>query len=225
MERRLKNTVKRINEVFSDYKASGNINNAIVESVVLIKKSKRLELTISSDKYIEIREFEGLNRFIRKRFALEDSIITVKYTDGTEKKPIEEALDNIVLSLADKYPVLKTALNNCEYKVDKNTINFNFKIAVSGFLKKMNYDERLQTAIKNLYGAVYNINFVDKVSGEETALQNEDDDLLRPLTQEGTEDSKKVTEFLLNKNIDKVFSYNNFNICLKILCNSNSYRI
>jgi len=54
---------------------------------------------------------------------------------------------------------------------------------------------------------------------------NVHDDLLRPLTQEGTEDSKKVTEFLLNKNIDKVFSYNNFNICLKILCNSNSYRI
>jgi len=184
--------VKRINEVFSDYKASGNINNAIVESVVLIKKSKRLELTISSDKYIEIREFEGLNRFIRKRFALEDSIITVKYTDGTEKKPIEEALDNIVLSLADKYPVLKTALNNCEYKVDKNTINFNFKIAVSGFLKKMNYDERLQTAIKNLYGAVYNINFVDKVSGEETALQNE------ACEQEILDTSKKVKAALSN---------------------------
>ena len=27
------------------------------------------------------------------------------------------------------------------------------------------------------------------------------DDLLRPLTEEGIEDSKKVTEFLLNKNI------------------------
>ncbi|MDV3426889.1 MAG: histidine phosphatase family protein [Bacillota bacterium] len=35
---------------------------------------------------------------------------------------------------------------------------------------------------------------------------NVHDNLLRPLTQEGTEDSKKVTEFLLNKNIAKVFS-------------------
>ncbi|NMC61172.1 MAG: hypothetical protein GYA51_17590, partial [Candidatus Methanofastidiosa archaeon] len=69
--------MKRINEIFSDYEASGNINTAIVESVVLRKKSKRLEMEISSDKYIEIREFEGLNRFIRKRFALEDSIIAV----------------------------------------------------------------------------------------------------------------------------------------------------
>lgn len=32
------------------------------------------------------------------------------------------------------------------------------------------------------------------------------DDLIRPLTEEGTNDCKKVTEFLLNKNITKIFS-------------------
>lgn len=32
------------------------------------------------------------------------------------------------------------------------------------------------------------------------------DDLIRPLTEEGTEDSKKVTEFLMDKNITKAFS-------------------
>lgn len=165
--------MKRINEIFSDYAANGNINTAIVESVVLSKKSKRLDMEISSDKYIEIREFEDLNRFIRKRFALEDSIISVKYTDGMDKKPIEEELKNIVFLLADKQPVLKTVLNNSEIKVDKNTINFNFKIAVSGFLKAMNYDKQLHKAIKTLYGTTYNINFVDNISSEELILQEE----------------------------------------------------
>ena len=32
------------------------------------------------------------------------------------------------------------------------------------------------------------------------------DDLIRPLTEEGTNDCKKVTEFLLNRDITKVFS-------------------
>lgn len=32
------------------------------------------------------------------------------------------------------------------------------------------------------------------------------DDLIRPLTEEGVNDCKKVTEFLLNRNITKVFS-------------------
>lgn len=168
------NTVKKVNEIFSDYKASGNINTAIIESVVLIKKSKRLEMEINSDKYIEIEELENLNKFIRKRFKLEDSTISVKYADGTDKRPIEEELEKILLSMADKYPVLKTALNNCEYKAGKNTIDFNFKIAVSAFLKKMDYDKKLQTAIKSLYGSVYNINFIDNVSSEELILQEEE---------------------------------------------------
>jgi DNA polymerase-3 subunit alpha (Gram-positive type) len=173
LERRSKNTVKRINEIFSDYEARGNMNTAIVESVVLSKKSKRLEMEISSDKYIEIREFEYLNRFIRKRFVLEDSIIAVKYADGIDKKPIEEEIENIVLTLVDKNPVLKTVINNSEYEVNKNTINFNFKVAVSGFLKAMNYDKELHKAIKNLYGTTYKINFIDNVSSEDLILQEQ----------------------------------------------------
>lgn len=32
------------------------------------------------------------------------------------------------------------------------------------------------------------------------------DDLIRPLTEEGIKDSKKVTEFLMDKNITKIYS-------------------
>jgi DNA polymerase-3 subunit alpha (Gram-positive type) len=166
--------MKRINEIFSDYETRGNINTAIVEAVVLSKKTKTLEMKISSDKYIEIKEFEYLNNFIRKRFALEDSIITVKYADGTDKKPIEEELKNIVFTLAVKYPALKAVLNNSDYEVADGAINFNFKMAVSGFLKAMDYDKKVHETIKNLYGSSYKINFVDTISSEELARQAED---------------------------------------------------
>jgi DNA polymerase-3 subunit alpha (Gram-positive type) len=166
--------MKRINEIFSDYKAGGNLNAAMVESVVLSKKTRTLEMQISSDKYIEIRELEGLNKFIRERFALEDSVFTVKYADGTDKKPIEEELKNIVFSVADKYPALKAVMNDSEYEVAENTINFNFKVAVAGFLKAMDYDKKIHKAIKNLYGTAYKINFVDKISSEELLRLSED---------------------------------------------------
>ncbi|MDD3224980.1 MAG: DNA polymerase III subunit alpha [Clostridium sp.] len=165
--------MKRINEIFSDYEESGNINAAIVQSVVLKKKSKRLEMKISSDKYIEIKEFEQLNSFIKRRFALKDSEIAVDYADGTDKKPIEEEIKNIVLLMSDKHPVLKTVINNSECKVDENNINFNFKIQVSDFLKKLNYDRKFHRVIKNLYGSTYNINFIDDVSSEDLILQEE----------------------------------------------------
>jgi len=159
--------MKKINEIFSDYKTSGNITTALVEGVVLSKKTKTLELKINSDKYIDIREFEGLNKFIKERFVLENSIITVKYADGTDKKPIEQEMKNIIFTLSEKYPALKAVLSNSEYKVSENTINFNFKIAVSGFLKAMDYDKKIHKAIKNLYGTPYKINFSDEVGSEE----------------------------------------------------------
>ncbi|KGK86925.1 DNA polymerase III subunit alpha [Clostridium sp. HMP27] len=166
--------MRRINEIFSDYESGGNINTALVEAVVLKKNTKTLEMKISSDKYIEIREFEFLNKFIRERFELKDSKITVTYVDGTEKKPIKDELESIVLSLADKYPALKAVINNSEYEVDNDTINFNFKLAVSDFLKSMDYDKRLHNAIKNLYGTAYKINFIDKVSSEDLIRMQED---------------------------------------------------
>lgn len=158
--------MKRINEIFSDYEAAGNINNAIVEGVVLRKNTKTLDLNISSDKYIEIMELERLKKFMGKRFALKDSEITVKYAEGTEKKPIDEELKNIILILTVKYPVLKAALNNCEYEIDKNTIKFKFKIVISKFLKSMDYDKKIQKFINNLYGTVYEVNFADKPGSE-----------------------------------------------------------
>jgi DNA polymerase III subunit alpha, Gram-positive type len=159
--------MKRINEIFSDYQTAGNINTALVESVVLSKKTKTLEIKINSDKYIEIREFERLNKFIRERFALEDSIITVKYAEGTNRKPIEEELKNIIFLVSEKYPVLKAVLNNSEYEVSKDAINFNFKIAATGFLKSLEYDKKIQKAIKDMTGTGYKINFADKLSSDE----------------------------------------------------------
>ncbi|MFL0246110.1 DNA polymerase III subunit alpha [Candidatus Clostridium stratigraminis] len=165
--------MKRINEIFSDYKAGNNINTAVVESVVFSKKTKALEMKLSSDKYIEIKEFEPFNRFIRERFSIEESIITVNYADGTDKKPIDVELKNIIISLSGKYPALKSVQNNCEYEVINNTINFNFKIAVSDFLKAMDYDKKIYNAIKSLYGTEYKINFIDKVSSDELLRMEE----------------------------------------------------
>ncbi len=165
--------MKRINEIFSDYNSMGNINTAIVEAVTINKRSKCLEMQISSDKYIGVKEIEELNRFIRKRFALKDSITTVKYIDGMDKKLTEEEVINIVFSVADKYPALRVLLNQSEYEVDTNTVSFNFKAPVSGFLKSMGYDNKIHKDIKTLYGITYNINFVDNVTSEELALQGE----------------------------------------------------
>lgn len=190
--------MKKVNEIFSDYKVGGNINTATVEGVVLSKKTKTLEMKISSEKYIDVKEFEYLNSFIKRRFALENSVITVKYADGTEKKPIEEELKNIVFLLAEKYPALKAVLSNSEYEVVNGTINFNFKMEVSNFLRAMDYDKKVYEAIKNLYGTAYKINFVDRVTGEDFIRHQEE------IREKEMQSIKKEIKATLSNNAAKV---------------------
>ena len=166
--------MKRINEAFSDFKLGRNINTAFIESVNLRKRTKVLEMEISSDKYIEIGEIESFNNFMKEKFGLQDSKIIVKYTEEVNIRPIEEELKNIIYSLAKKYPALKAAVNNSEYEVIGNNINFNFKIPVAGFLKTMEYDKKINKIIKHMYDKQYNISFVDKLGSEEIAKMAED---------------------------------------------------
>ncbi|WP_143316416.1 DNA polymerase III subunit alpha [Clostridium sp. HBUAS56017] len=166
--------MKRVGEVFSDYKMYGNINTAVIESVAIRKRTRILEMEISSGNYIEIEEIDKLSKFIKEKFQLNDSRITVKYSDGITVKPIEEELKNIVLYMAKKHPVLKAAVNNSEYEVEGSNINFNFRIPIANFFKTMEYDKKIHNVIKNMYGKTYNINFIDKVSVEDIARMEED---------------------------------------------------
>ncbi|WP_238917400.1 DNA polymerase III subunit alpha [Clostridium sp. YIM B02555] len=166
--------MKRVNEAFSEYESRGNLNTAIIESVVLRKKTKILEMEISSDNYIELNEIESFNNFIKQRFSLNDSKIRVKYTDAANIKPIEEELENIICSLSNKYPALKSVVNNCEYEVIDKNINFNLRIPVSGFLKTMDYDKKINSVLKIMYGKQYDIKFIDTISGEEIAKMTEE---------------------------------------------------
>ncbi|AEV68508.1 DNA polymerase III subunit alpha [Acetivibrio clariflavus] len=170
----MESSLKRVNEVFSDYEVDGNISSAVIQSAILKRKSRTLEIKLSSDKYINVREIEGLNTYIRKKFALNDSEITVEYTDGTDKKPIEKELKDIIFAISSKHPLLKAVIKDTEFEVEDNVINFNFKIAASHLLSSLGYDKRISKAIKKLYGTEYKINFIDRVCSEELKKIRED---------------------------------------------------
>ena len=121
--------MKRVSEVFSDYKVGKNISDAMVEKAVLKRKSKVLVMNISSNKYIDAEEIRELNNFIRKRFILNDSKINVIYTEEVKQKPIEEEIKNIVLTITEKHPVLKAAACNLSLiHISRAMINFRCRI-------------------------------------------------------------------------------------------------
>ena len=166
--------MKQINEIFGDYKAEGNIRDAVVKAVVIRKKAKTLEMKISSDQFIESGDRESLSEFVKEKFALHDVRILIEYTGKAEKKPLEEELGNIIRSMAEEHSVLKPMVNNYEFEVADHTIYFKFKIVISGLLKSMGYDKKISRILKDLYGTEYQVDFADDLDYRELAKIQED---------------------------------------------------
>ncbi len=182
--------MKRVREIFSDFYVDSNITNAVVENVTLRKKTKTLVLNISSDSYLDVKEIEDFNNFLKDRFVLNDSKIVITYTKEVEKKPIEEEIKNIMLLLSVKHPFLRGAIKNTEYEVSSNTINIYevssntiniyFKVEISHIFRDLNYHKEIQESVKNLYGKTYKINFIDRVDHEEL-MKIKDDEIKKEI--------------------------------------------
>ena len=167
--------MKSVSEVFCDYEIQSSICDAIVEGVVLKKKTKVLEMKVSSNKYIEVSEINDFNNFMKKRFVLNEVKLIIRYTEEVEKKPIEDEIKKIIYLIANKHPFLKAAVNKCDCEIINKTINLSFNVVVSHVFKDLNYDKEIAEAIKNIYGISYTINFVDKISNEELIKINDDE--------------------------------------------------
>lgn len=159
--------MKRIKDIFTEHNTDINLSEAFVEGVVINKDTKTLNMKINSNNYIRTKEIAMLNKFIKRRFGLEDSLITVHYNEGTVKIPISEEMENIIDILSDDFPVLKAAFNNCSYEISKSKIKFRFKNTISDYLKVNDYDREIQNFIEKIYGDSYDINFIDDVGNEE----------------------------------------------------------
>ncbi|TJX13811.1 DNA polymerase III subunit alpha [Tissierella creatinini] len=157
---------KRINEVFPDCKLSGRINTALVEKVTLFKETKTLEMSLTSNKYIDNGEIENLNSFIKERFCLEESRIIVNYI-GEEIVPEKSDFGQIISSISDKYPSLKAIMAKCHYLVGDLTIDFKFNMPAADLIKSMNYDEIIRDEIFKFSGKMYTLNFIDDISEDE----------------------------------------------------------
>lgn len=153
--------MKRIKEVFSDFNPGDLIGSAVVEGVVLSKKTKSLEIKIKSEKFISSEDIKSLNNFIKKRFGVDESKIIVRYSGDTVKKPIEKELPNIFKVLTEKYPALRSVLKNSNYEIQERKINIEFKIAVSELLRAKGYDKIISDAIKKTYCEDYEVCFAD----------------------------------------------------------------
>ena len=75
--------IKKVGEIFSDYKTNSNIKYAEVVALNVVKKTNTLEVIIKHDEYIEIKEIWFFEKFLKENGEIWVNIfITKKYCNG-----------------------------------------------------------------------------------------------------------------------------------------------
>ena len=166
-------TTKKVSEVFSDYKQESNITNATIQQMNLIKKVNVLEMKISSDEYLELKDLWFFEQFLRERFQFANVDIKIQYSEDVKINSIEKEWKNLIAYMVHKYPLMKPMiLLKSTIEIEQNNITVNMKIKGADFLRGRKLDRELERVIKNIFNKEYKIKFVEVLNKEdEIALE------------------------------------------------------
>ena len=167
-------TTKKVSEVFSDYKQESNITNATIQQMNLIKKVNVLEMKISSDEYLELKDLWFFEQFLRERFQFANVDIIIQYSEDVKINSIEKEWKNLIAYMVHKYPLMKPMiLLKSTIEIEQNNITVNMKIKGADFLRGRKLDRELERVIKNIFNKEYKIKFVEVLNKEdEIALED-----------------------------------------------------
>ena len=165
---------KLIGEVFSDYRTDSNIKDAIINSINLIKKANVLELNISSNEYIEIKELWYLEKFLKERFQFSNVDMKISYFENVTIKPIEKEWENLICYMVHKYPLMRPMiLLKSTIEVQKTKIIVNMKIKGADFLRARKLDRELERVMNNLFNFKYKIEFIENINEQDAIALKE----------------------------------------------------
>ena len=196
--------VKLIKEVFSDYETTNNIEEAKILSLNLIKKVNVLEITLSSEKYIDIKELWFFEKFLRERFQFSNIDIKIEYSKDVTIKSIEKEWENLICYMIHKYPLMRPMiLLKSTIEVNKNIITVNMKIRGADFLRARKLDRELERVIKNLFGYNYKIEFVEKINEEDEKILEEKREFSKKQAIEKALEHMAIGEEIAEKKVQK----------------------
>ena len=160
--------IKKVGEIFSDYKTKTNIQYANIQALNVIKKTNTLQVEMEFDEYIEIKEIWYFEKFLKERFRFEQVDIKIHYHESVEPKPIQEEWKNIIAYMAHKHPLTRPMLLlKSDIEIQENTILVKMHIRGAEFLKARKTDKELEKMLQNLYGIPYHVELKEVVSNKE----------------------------------------------------------
>ena len=156
---------KKLKEIFKDFNINSYILNSMIQEVNLYKKSNQLEISLFLEEKIKITDIIAFEKYLKKRFILDDVIIKLKY-DEKIKIDFKDEWKDILDYLSYKHPLTKALLKNSQIDITDNKININLEYFGSDILYAQKIDIILSSIIERFFGVKYKICYIDNNSKE-----------------------------------------------------------
>ena len=156
---------KKLKEIFKDFNINSYILNSKIQSINLYKKQNRLEIELEIDNKVKIKDIGAFEKYLIKRFMLDEVIIKIKYEENVENNFLDEWND-ILDYLSYKHPLTKALLKNSQIQIVENKININLQYTGSEILYAQKIDEILSDIIERFFSKKYKICYIDNNSEE-----------------------------------------------------------
>ena len=201
--------LKKIKEVFSDYKNNSQMQECYISKIEINKKTNKLTIILNTDKFVQIKDMWDFEKYLMERFKIKDIEMIFNYEDGTKIPDVKDEWKNIICYMAHKHPLMKPILlMKSTIEVENSNINVKMHIKGADFLRTRKTDKQVEITIKNLLGKEYKINLEEQISKEEIAKQEEKNRLLEEqLIRNRIEEMKRYEEEKANAKMQESPDY------------------
>ncbi len=201
--------LKKIKEIFSDYKNNSQMQECYISKIGINKKTNKLTIILNTDKFVQIKDMWDFEKYLMERFQIRDIEMIFNYEDGTKIPEVKDEWKNIICYMAHKHPLMKPILlMKSTIEVENNNINVKMHIKGADFLRTRKTDKQVEITIKNLLGKEYKINLEEQISKEELTRQEENNRLLEEqLIRNRIEEMKRHEEEKANAKIQEPPDY------------------
>lgn len=172
-------------EVFKDYTEQNIILEAQIDNVNLFKKSNILEINLTSENKISIRDLFSFEMYLKKRFNLSGIKLNVNYTKSIDFS-LEDEWEDIAKYVVYKYPSTKALLGNTRVDVQNKDVTIYLTVKGKEILESRGINKVIERIIEVLYNKKCVVKFDETNQNEEEQME-----YLKHLEEIAIEDAKK----------------------------------
>ena len=188
--------LKKIKEIFSDYKNNSQMLECYISKIGINKKTNKLTIILTTNNFVQIKDMWDFEKYLMERFQIKDIEMIYNYEEDTKIPEVKDEWKNIICYMAHKHPLMKPILlMKSTIEVEDSNINVKMHIKGADFLRTRKTDKQVEITIKNLLGKEYKINLEEEISKEELAKQEENNrNLEEKLIRDRIEEIKRHEE-------------------------------